>query len=390
MQTMLDGSSGPSEGHKRNCIFIACYIGLSQRTIESIPFGKSRKRPCYTCGLRITKGNFDRHLTTHDLNKKYKCERCGYQDNRSDNFAKHVRETCHNKGISHDPNESLDEAIRPPDLAEGAQVPTNMAFSDTQQPFNLSNMGLETEWPTPLQQKPSILEQANPSPDLWSSSMIASIPPIKTAQTPDILPSALSPWQSNCAAAGMSDQNSDIAFGYGPTPDVCYPFSPDQTSIPQSSFGVDPGAWNSIQYNTDWETTSRETMFGLDDGTASTTTPQAAANTTIDDTYLNTPSSSNLDRFLVDVLRIPDAGFELSGWVAGPYAQENLDFVPMHSTPLLPFTSALASGNSFQSSHSGSTKRKSPSYPSDDGSDRATRVKTGYAGQSTWPDSFSS
>jgi hypothetical protein len=390
MQTMLDGSSGPSEGHKRNCIFIACYIGLSQRTIESIPFGKSRKRPCYTSGLRITKGNFDRHLTTHDLNKKYKCERCGYQDNRSDNFAKHVRETCHNKGISHDPNESLDEAIRPPDLAEGAQVPTNMAFSDTQQPFNLSNMGLETEWPTPLQQKPSILEQANPSPDLWSSSMIASIPPIKTAQTPDILPSALSPWQSNCAAAGMSDQNSDIAFGYGPTPDVCYPFSPDQTSIPQSSFGVDPGAWNSIQYNTDWETTSRETMFGLDDGTASTTAPQAAANTTIDDTYLNTPSSSNLDRFLVDVLRIPDAGFELSGWVAGPYAQENLDFVPMHSTPLLPFTSALASGNSFQSSHSGSTKRKSPSYPSDDGSDRATRVKTGYAGQSTWPDSFSS
>jgi predicted RNA-binding Zn-ribbon protein involved in translation (DUF1610 family) len=390
MQTMLDGSSGPSEGHKRNCIFIACYIGLSQRTIESIPFGKSRKRPCYTCGLRITKGNFDRHLTTHDLNKKYKCERCGYQDNRSDNFAKHVRETCHNKGISHDLNEGLDEAIRHPHLAEGAQVPTSMTFLDIRQPLYLSNMGLGTEWPTPLQQKPSVPEQANPSLDLWSSSMIATFPPIETAQTPDISPFALSPWQSNCATADVSDQNSNIAFGHGPTPDACYPFLPDQTSIPQSSFEFDPGAWNSIQFNTNWEAVSRETMFGLDEGTASTTTPQAAANTMIDDPYLSKQWTFNLDQFLDDLLLMPDLGLNFSGQIADPFAHGNPDHLPTAPAPFLPFAGQPAYDASYQNSLGGSAKRKSPPYPSDDGSNRATRVKTGYASQSTWMDSFSS
>jgi hypothetical protein len=128
MQTMLDGRSGSSEGHKRNCILIACYLGLSQHTIENIPFGSSsssKSRPCRTCGRRITLGNFAKHLATHDPNKKYKCERCGHEDNRSDNFAKHDK-SCRRKRMPQDQSEGLHDHEQPPCLAERARLTSMM------------------------------------------------------------------------------------------------------------------------------------------------------------------------------------------------------------------------------------------------------------------------
>ncbi|KAJ4356594.1 uncharacterized protein N0V89_004629 [Didymosphaeria variabile] len=47
-----------STSHRRNCILIACYIGLSTRTIESIPFSDGfnpkAPRPCCVCGQRLS------------------------------------------------------------------------------------------------------------------------------------------------------------------------------------------------------------------------------------------------------------------------------------------------------------------------------------------------
>jgi hypothetical protein len=108
------------------------------------------------------------------------------------------------------------------------------------------------------------------------------------------------------------------------------------------------------------------------------------------DASLNMQLPSSLDKFLDTLLQLPDPGLGFSGQVADPYAQGNLDHLTTDSAPLVPFASQPTFENSHQSSHSGRSKRKSPCFAYEEGSYRARRVKTGYAGQSTWIDSFSS
>jgi hypothetical protein len=391
MQTMLDGGSGVSEGHKRNCILIACYLGLSQHLIESIPFGSSssaKSRPCHTCGRRITLGNFAKHLATHDPNKKYKCGLCGHEDNRSDNFVKHEK-SCQKRRTTHDLKDGLKSSIRPPRLAEGAQPQTNSAFPNTLQHYHLNKISLGNEWPMPVHQSPCNPEPMNTSFNSSSPYTDTRFPPTLAAHIPETLDINSFPWQNDWAA-DLFNQTSILAQPYCARLEAGYQFSPDQPSITQLPFKNDLNDWGSVQYSTKREAISPEAMSWSDHATISSTPPQAAANTTMYDASLNIQSPSSLDKFLDALLQLPDPGVDFSGQVANPYAQGNPYHLPTASAPFIPFASEPAYENSLQTSPSGSSKRKSPSYPSDDGSDRATRVKTGYAGQSTWMDSFSS
>jgi hypothetical protein len=390
MQTMLDGNSGPSEGHKRNCILIACYLGLSQHTIESIPFGSSssaKSRPCHTCGRRITLGNFAKHLATHDPNKKYRCERCGHEDSRSDNFAKHDK-SCRRRNFAQDLSEGANNIERRLHL-DGIQAQPGPLIQEIDKPIHHSTSSPRSDEPVQLQQSLGIIKPMNPSLDFWPSYINTTSLPAVTAHALETTQMDSLPWQNSWTAGAFSPE-SNAAHPYYPGPELRYSFPPDQIPISPSSFGFDPNAWSSLQYNSNWRAGSREAMSGSDYATVSSTIPQAPANTTVYDANLNMQSPFNLEQFLDDILRIPDVGFDFSGRVAGPYAQGNPHHLPTASAPFLPFANEPTYENSLQSSPSGSSKRKSPSYPSDDGSDRATRVKTGYAGQSTWMDSFSS
>jgi hypothetical protein len=108
------------------------------------------------------------------------------------------------------------------------------------------------------------------------------------------------------------------------------------------------------------------------------------------DASLNMQLPSSLDKFLDALLQLPDPGLGFSGQVADPFAHGNPDHLTTDSAPLIPFASQPTFEHSHQSSHSGSSKRKSLCYSSEEGSYRARRVKTGYAGQRMRMDSFSS
>jgi hypothetical protein len=237
---MLDGSSGPSQGHKRNCILITCYLGLSQHAIESIPFGSSssaKSRPCHTCGRRITLGNFAKHLTTHDPNKKYKCERCGHGDNRSDDFAKHEK-SCQKRRTTHDLDDGLNNATRPPRLAEETQPQANNAFLDTLQHSHLNNMSLGNEQLIPLHQSPCILELMNASINAWSPYMDTRIPPTSAAHIPETPHIDSLPWKNNWAV-NWFNQTSISAQAHCASPEAGYSLPLDQPIIPQLPFRDD-------------------------------------------------------------------------------------------------------------------------------------------------------
>jgi hypothetical protein len=108
------------------------------------------------------------------------------------------------------------------------------------------------------------------------------------------------------------------------------------------------------------------------------------------DASLNMQSPSSLNKFLDALLQLRDPGLDFSGQMADPYAQGNLDHLTTDSAPLIPFASQPTYEHNHQSSHSGSSKRESPCYSSEEGSYRARRVKTGYSGQRMRMVSFSS
>lgn len=89
--------------HHRNCILLACYLGLSTHTIEKIPFtdGANPKtlRPCCLCGERGTKSNMKRHMDKHNNEKKYGCQYCTHEFSRKDNRDAHEK-NCSMRGLA--------------------------------------------------------------------------------------------------------------------------------------------------------------------------------------------------------------------------------------------------------------------------------------------------
>jgi hypothetical protein len=402
MQTMLNGSDAPSEGHKRNCILIACYLGLSQHTIENIPFGSSssaRSRPCHTCGRRITLGNFAKHLATHDPNKKYKCEHCGYKDNRLDNFFKHEK-TCRRRRMPHDLSDGLDNCERPPCLAEELPPHANSVFSDTRQSAAFDQTDFGKELATPLHQSRGAPKQLNFNCDLWPSSMSIAFSTTAATQIPDASQFAPSSWHSH-RGADVFNQTPNASFDYGPAPEARFSFPPDQPSSAQPPVSDDFDLWSSNQLNANLEALSTATLFGLENGIIGTMTPQATANTNtmMDNPCFNMQSSLGFGQPLDASFSWPDASLDLwSGsqdhitqnpipqdpLAQNPFVHGNLAYTGAESAPSFPNIGQQLYAQSIQSSLSGSTKRKYPSYPGDGGSDRATRIRRGDGGQRMW------
>jgi hypothetical protein len=386
MKTMLSGSSNPSEGHKRNCILIACYLGLSQHTIENIPFDSTSKtRPCPTCGRRVTLGNFAGHVATHDPEKKYNCDTCPYKTSRSDNFASHER-SCRRRRPAYGSNEGLSDAGQPLDLVEEVQPQTSTAFPEMRQFVHSYEVDPRDECSAPLQQHPGVLEAGVPYL-VWGQPYRApAIPHTMTtlmSETPNF--SSL-PLQSDWATDG---RDPSLNAGYNSIADPHYGFFSDPSYITPQTVSLGPNLWDRNQYNANLDITG-ETVFGHDPQTFYTANPLVAANTTMYNPYLDTQSLFIPSQNLGATTQWPSSSVEAWGTTQDPLAQANLNSSEVNSTSLLPFAGQPLYQHSFQDSLSGSTKRKSPSYPTDDGSDRATRLKTGFAGQDTWLPPYSS
>jgi hypothetical protein len=386
MQTMLSGSFDPSEGHKRNCILIACYLGLSQRTIENIPFdGTLTRRPCPTCGRRVTLSNFAGHVATHDPEKKYNCDNCLYKTSRSDNFASHEK-SCWRRRPAYGTNKGLNDAGKPLDLVEGVQSQTSTDSLHMRQLVHSYEVGPRDEWSAPLQQHPGVLEASVPYLDWGQPSRAPTVPHTMTtpmSETPNF--SSL-PLQIDWTTNGFGPS---LNTAYDPIADPHYESFFDPSYITPPTVGHGPNLWSPNQFNANLDIT-RETMFRHDPQTIYTANPLAAANTTMYNPYLNLQPSFISGQTLSATAQWHGSSVEAWGTTQDPLAQANLNSSEVNSTSLLPFAGQPLYQHSFQDSLSGSTKRKSPSYPTDDGSDRATRLKTGFAGQDTWLPPYSS
>jgi hypothetical protein len=108
------------------------------------------------------------------------------------------------------------------------------------------------------------------------------------------------------------------------------------------------------------------------------------------DPYVNMQLPSASGQTLSTLLQWPELDLNSSGQNAHLFAQEGLDSMPTTLAPLLLFAGQPASESSLQSSLRGNTKQKFPFYPSDDGSDHATRIRTGYGNQGMWMNSYGS
>jgi len=146
--------------HKRNCILLACYLGLSQQTIESKPFTDGFKedapRPCCICGLRVTAKNYGRHTNKHKHDKQYGCRYCSHVSSRKDNCATH-EEACQKRLsaslLTRSSTRSTTSADRlanatPPDIDGSTTTISDfdlgIAWSDTLQP--LAELEEDTAW----------------------------------------------------------------------------------------------------------------------------------------------------------------------------------------------------------------------------------------------------
>ncbi|ORX97964.1 hypothetical protein BCR34DRAFT_577625 [Clohesyomyces aquaticus] len=99
---------------KRNCIFIACYLGLSAQTIAEIPFddGSWKEVPCPECGKRFS--NWKRHLDSIHRRKQSECQKgCGYVG-RADNTRTHEQKCAGTRTSHKRRNTALAEDQSPP------------------------------------------------------------------------------------------------------------------------------------------------------------------------------------------------------------------------------------------------------------------------------------
>jgi hypothetical protein len=332
-------------------------------------------------------GKFRKHLATHDPIKKYRCERCGHEDNRSDNFAKHD-DSCRKKRMPPDLSDSLDDHERASRLPKGVQRQTNMVFPDIQQPIHFNDMGFGDGWPTSLHQSPNSFQSVNFNSDLWPPSMDVTSCSAWT-QTLDISQLAPSPEQSDSVTYAF-DQEPTAAFKYKSAPETCDLTSLDQFSILKSPFSYDPNQRDFNQSIANLEVLSSSTSFGLNTGNVCTMTLQAVANTMMYDPYVNMQLPSASGQPLNTLLQWPELDLNSSGQNAHLFAQEGLNSMPTTLAPLLLFAGQPAYESSLQSSLRGNTKQKFPSYPSDDGSDHAKRIRTGYGNQGMWMNSYGS
>lgn len=88
--------SDPLSALKRNCILLACYLGLSTIEIEESPRrnNPADQIPCKICGKSNRVANIARHMRTHNKIHVHKCATCGYGTDRSDNYKTHIRKHC--------------------------------------------------------------------------------------------------------------------------------------------------------------------------------------------------------------------------------------------------------------------------------------------------------
>ena len=158
-----------STTHKRNCILIACYIGLSTQTIEGIPFsdGFNPKalRPCRLCGEKITSANMKRHETirhadTQSQKVDFQCRYCSSRHNRSGNRDAHEK-TCRARHDS-----------RP--LAAPAHA-LDATQQETSRPVERHDNSAGEDWFMTEQHPPipSSIDLSQPSLDLESSMALA-------------------------------------------------------------------------------------------------------------------------------------------------------------------------------------------------------------------------
>jgi len=156
MQKIHNQNSELSVVHKRNCILLACYLGLSTHTIENIPFNDNEgynsktSRPCCLCGMRGTKSNMARHQKvkhrgtqegTHAPKKEHGCQYCPKNFSRKDNRLAHEK-ICQ--------------------IRLGESTPPNLSSSTRD-----FERGLGTRWPNA--NEPAILQDTDLNQD-WSAT----------------------------------------------------------------------------------------------------------------------------------------------------------------------------------------------------------------------------
>jgi hypothetical protein len=267
-----------------------------------------------------------------------------------------------------------------------------VVFQDIQQPIHFNDMGFGDEWPTSLRQSPNVFQPVNFNSELWTPSMDIASSTAWIAQLPDISESTLSssPWRNDWTA-DVFGQDSTATFKYDLAPGACGLSSLNQLPILQPSFSYGPMQWGFNQSNAHLEALSSATTFGLNTGNIFTATSQAAAaNTMMYDPYINMQLPSASNQSFDTLLQWPELDLNSSGQNAHLFAQEGLDSMPTTLALLLLFAGQPAYESSLQSSLRGNTKQKFPSYPSDDGSDHATRIRTGYGNQGMWMNSYGS
>lgn len=165
---------------KRNCILLACYLGLSTWEIENTS-GRRRSPtdmiPCNTCGSQQQRRNMARHMKTHNKAHKetpvHECGSCGYKTERSDNLRTHKRKHCNPKreNVS-----TVGEAILTPSTQQELATPSPgqplpSTGTDT---IGTDTTGTDT---TGTQQTPSTPSTRQPSPPFPDESYF---PPIQT------------------------------------------------------------------------------------------------------------------------------------------------------------------------------------------------------------------